>query len=302
MKDINYLKENDVDIEQSLELFGDVETYNETLKEFKNGITGKLEQIKKYYEEEDMPNYAIFVHSLKSDCKYFGFMKLASIAYDHEMQSKSNNLKFVKDHYDELAAEGERVKEIVFTYFNEYPSTDEDEDSDIYDEDNDIYDTNDTEESYEDNESSFDEETDDEIEEQEESSEKITDGNIILVVDDSEVVRSFVKKIFNDSYEIASANNGSEAIQIIKAHKDDDLIQAILLDLNMPKVDGFDVLDYLSDNDLLEKMPVTIISGESSSEAINRAFTYGIVDMINKPFSEEKISQAVIKTMMHKKQ
>lgn len=302
MKDINYLKENDVDIEQSLELFGDVETYNETLKEFKNGITGKLEQIKKYYEEEDMPNYAIFVHSLKSDCKYFGFMKLASIAYDHEMQSKSNNLKFVKDHYDELAAEGERVKEIVFTYFNEYPSTDEDEDNDIYDEDNDIYDTNDTEESYEDNESSFDEETDDEIEEQEESSEKITDGNIILVVDDSEVVRSFVKKIFNDSYEIASANNGSEAIQIIKAHKDDDLIQAILLDLNMPKVDGFDVLDYLSDNDLLEKMPVTIISGESSSEAINRAFTYGIVDMINKPFSEEKISQAVIKTMMHKKQ
>lgn len=296
MKDINYLKENDVDIEQSLELFGDVETYNETLKEFKNGITGKLEQIKKYYEEEDMPNYAIFVHSLKSDCKYFGFMKLASIAYDHEMHSKSNNLKFVKEHYDELLAEGERVKEIVFTYFNEYPSTEEGED-DIYDTDEDI------EERYEDTESSFDEETDDEIEETEEtSSEKITDGNITLVVDDSEVVRSFVKKIFNDSYEIASANNGSEAIQIIKAHKDDDLIQAILLDLNMPKVDGFDVLDYLSDNDLLEKMPVTIISGESSSEAINRAFTYGIVDMINKPFSEEKISQAVIKTMMRKKQ
>ena len=51
----------------------------------------------------------------------------------------------------------------------------------------------------------------------------------------------------------------------------------------MPKVDGFAVLDFLKQNGLLSKMPVTIISGDSSSDAINKAFTYEIVDMINKP-------------------
>lgn len=295
MKTIEFLKENDVDINQSLELFGDVETYNETLKEFKNGINGKLEQLKKYYEDEDMPNYAIFAHSLKSDCKYFGFMRLAGIAYDHEMQSKANNLKYVKDHYDELVEEAEKVKEIVHSYFDESS----------YDEDFDVYDPGDEDDDNEELEVFVPNTTqsyidDDEDIEENEVSEKITDDNIILVADDSEVVRVFVKKIFSDSYEIASAKNGSEAIDIIKEHENDNLIKAILLDLNMPKVDGFEVLDYLTEHDLLNKMPVTIISGESSSEAINRAFTYNIVDMINKPFNEEKISSAVIKTIMYK--
>ena len=65
----------------------------------------------------------------------------------------------------------------------------------------------------------------------------------------------------------------------------------------MPKVSGFSVLDYMTQSNLLEKMPVTIISGDSSSEAINRAFEYPIVDMINKPFSEDKIKDAVEKTI-----
>ena len=69
----------------------------------------------------------------------------------------------------------------------------------------------------------------------------------------------------------------------------------------MPGTDGFVVLDYLKNNDLLQKMPVTIISGDSSSDAINRAFTYNIVDMLNKPFSEAKIKDAVEKTIAQKK-
>ena len=65
----------------------------------------------------------------------------------------------------------------------------------------------------------------------------------------------------------------------------------------MPKVDGFAVLDYMKENNLLSKMPVTIVSGDSSSEAINKAFTYDIVDMLNKPFSEAKIKEVVEKTI-----
>jgi CheY-like chemotaxis protein len=65
----------------------------------------------------------------------------------------------------------------------------------------------------------------------------------------------------------------------------------------MPKVDGFAVLDYLKENNLFNTIPTTVISGDSSSDAINKAFTYPIVDMLNKPFSEDKIKQAVLKTI-----
>ena len=260
MKTIEYLKSNNVNVDQSLELFGDIETYNETLKEFKDGIDEKLNLITTYYNSLDMPNYAIYVHSLKSDCKYFGFMKLAEMAYEHEMQSKANNIEFVKANYNSLMEEANKVKVLV----NEY--MEEDEQSNV-------------------STIGF--------------SPVNEDKNIILVADDSEVIRIFVKKIFDKDFEIAVAENGEEALNIIKTHQDDKKIKCILLDLNMPKIDGFAVLDYLNDNNLFNMMPVTIISGDSSSDAINRAFKYPIIDMINKPFSEEKIKDVVEKTISY---
>lgn len=264
MKDINYLKENNVDVNKCLELFGDVETYNETIKEFRKSIDGKIEQIDKYYQDQDMANYAIYVHSLKSDCKYFGFIKLASIAYEHEMKSKANDFAYVKENYQKLMDEANKVKAIVNEYLRE-----EHETEDLY-------------ENYE----------APEVEEPDVLSE-----DIILVADDSEVIRIFVKKIFDADYELAFATDGQEALKIIREHEDDGRIKAILLDLNMPKVDGFEVLDYMTQSNLLSRMPVTIISGDSSKEAIDRAFNYKIVDMLNKPFNESKIKQAVEKTI-----
>ena len=122
----------------------------------------------------------------------------------------------------------------------------------------------------------------------------------ILVVDDSNIIRNFVKRIFSDKFNIGMAEDGEEAIRIIKANKDNDFIETILLDLNMPKVDGFKVLEYMRQNDLLNKMPVSIISGDSSKETIDRAFTYDIVDMINKPFNEKSIKSVIEKTMIYK--
>ena len=256
MKNINFLKQNNVDVDKCLELFGDIETYNDTIKEFQSGLDEKLSQITKYYNDGDMPNYAIYVHSLKSDCKYFGFTTLANIAYEHEMKSKNNDFEYVKNNYARLMEEAEKVKNIV----NEY---------------------------LEDNTT---------IETLNEENETLTE-DIILVADDSEVIRIFVKKIFDADYQLEFAKNGQEALNIIRDHENDNRIKAILLDLNMPKVSGFSVLDYMTQSNLLEKMPVTIISGDSSSEAINRAFEYPIVDMINKPFSEDKIKDAVEKTI-----
>ena len=266
MKDINYLKENGVDINKCLELFGDIETYNETIKEFKNSIDGKLDQIEKYYKDADMPNYAIYVHSLKSDCKYFGFIKLASIAYDHELKSKANDLNYVKENYETLITEARKVKAIVDEYLFDGEAT------------NNLYSSNDIKPV------------------KPEEPEQLCE-DIILIADDSEVIRIFVKKIFDADYELAFAIDGQEALNIIREHEEDGRIKAVLLDLNMPKVDGFAVLDYMTQANLLDKMPVTIISGDSSKEAISKAFEYNIVDMLNKPFNETKIKQTVEKTI-----
>ena len=88
MKDVNILINNGVNVQSSLELFGDMEMYDETINDFLNSVSKKLENIKRYKEASDMPNYAILVHSLKSDAKYLGFTKLAELAYAHELKSK----------------------------------------------------------------------------------------------------------------------------------------------------------------------------------------------------------------------
>ena len=96
------------------------------------------------------------------------------------------------------------------------------------------------------------------------------------------------------------AKDGKEAIDIINANSDTDFVEAILLDLNMPGVDGFGVLEYMRQNNLLKKMPVSIISGDSSKETIDRAFTYEIVDMVTKPFNDSNIKSVVEKTIYYK--
>jgi DNA-binding NtrC family response regulator len=68
----------------------------------------------------------------------------------------------------------------------------------------------------------------------------------------------------------------------------------------MPRVDGFAVLEYLSNNDLFDSIPVSIISGDSTKETINKAYKYPIVDMLEKPFSENTIKNVVEKTLMYK--
>ena len=70
--------------------------YNETLEEFMNNIEERMRKLEKYKEEEKMEEYAIEVHALKSDSKYLGFKELAEIAYNQEMKSKENDIKYIK--------------------------------------------------------------------------------------------------------------------------------------------------------------------------------------------------------------
>ena len=127
--------------------------------------------------------------------------------------------------------------------------------------------------------------------------EKVIKDKTILVVDDSNVVRNFVYKIFNSEYDVLIANDGKEALDIIRANVDDKIV-GMLLDLNMPNVDGFQVLDYFKQANLFARIPVAIITGEGTQSNIERAYQYPIVDMLQKPFNEVNVKNIVNKLIM----
>ena len=95
MKDVTILTNNGVNLHRALELFGDIETYNELLGTFLVEIDEKLAKANHYKTTADMTNYAIFVHSIKSDARNFGFDELGEKAFQHELESKANNMYYV---------------------------------------------------------------------------------------------------------------------------------------------------------------------------------------------------------------
>lgn len=97
-----YLKENGVAIDKALTLLGDMNMYEATLKDFLKEIDSRWEKIKSYKESGDLANYAVEVHSLKSDCKYLGFTKLANISFLHELKSKDNDKEYINNHFKDL--------------------------------------------------------------------------------------------------------------------------------------------------------------------------------------------------------
>ena len=114
--DRKYLEKNGVDVNHALELLGDMEMYNMTINDFMKEIDEKWNRIISCRDSKDMPNYAIDVHSLKSDCKYLGFMTLADISYQHELKSKENDVEFVLEHFAELEDEYNKMHEIAKNY------------------------------------------------------------------------------------------------------------------------------------------------------------------------------------------
>lgn len=113
-----YLTQKGIDLDKALSLLGDMEMYESTLKDFSDNADNKWLNIRHYKQSSDLANYAIEVHSLKSDAKYLGFMRLAEIAYEHELKSKDNDENFIKNHFEQLEAEYNRVMAIIDEYNN----------------------------------------------------------------------------------------------------------------------------------------------------------------------------------------
>ena len=116
----------------------------------------------------------------------------------------------------------------------------------------------------------------------------------IMIVDDDKMTCNLIGKIFNNDYDVIIANNGQDAINILKESKNNGVnISCMFLDLIMPVLDGFSVLDYLNDNNYLNKIPVIIISGNYDKETRKKAYSYSIADMLEKPFNAQVIRHRI---------
>lgn len=251
MKDVNILVSNGVNVDKSLEIFGDMQTYDETLKIFLDEIDSKINSLKNFKEIGDMANYAIIVHGLKSEYRYLGFEEEGELCYKHELESKANNLYFVSDDFDNLIDKINKTIVVAKKYFGEN------------------------------------------VEMVKKAENKPKDKKI-LVVDDSSVIVNFINNIIDDEYEVISATDGKQALDIINENSN---ISAMLLDLNMPNVNGFAVLDYFEKNNLFEKISVSVITGIGNEDLIEQAFKYPIIDVLRKPFNERDLKIVLDKTI-----
>lgn len=113
----------------------------------------------------------------------------------------------------------------------------------------------------------------------------------ILIVDDSEMNRALLEDMLSDDYEILEAENGMEATTIMHSHELD--ICLVLLDIVMPVMDGFDTLAMMNKNGWIKNMPVIMISAETASTYMDRAYSLGAVDYISRPFDERTVRHRV---------
>lgn len=407
MKDVNVLTSNGVNVQQGLELFGDIEMYNETLSDFLDLVAEKLNHLESY-KANDMNNYAIDVHSLKSDSRYLGFTTLADLSYESEMKSKAGDVNFILENHPKIIAEAKRIISVAQQYLGrevvdlipniggsieettasipvQIPSIEatsiptqplpvenvtpiSNEETPMQTQiSNDIVEIapvlNIQDDSVIENPMAYNKQMEtmpvepiEEVQPQVEiqSNEQIeivqpqvvpqvieseetaiqseeptieffapeqnlqndimnqalynmnqtsqapvteVKKGIILVIDDSNLVANFVKKIFSNQYEVLIANDGVKGIEIINNPDVKSKVKACLLDLNMPNMNGFEVMDYFYQNGIFVKVPVAVISGTEDTESIDKANSYPIIDILAKPFTDRDVQKVIEKCL-----
>ena len=116
------LKNNNVDVDASLEFWGDTESYNDNLLEFKDSLNSKLANLEYYKNSNDWENYAILAHSMKSEAKYLGFMKDAEVFLEHELKGKESNAEFINANFGTLQTTVNNIISLLDKYFDSVTS------------------------------------------------------------------------------------------------------------------------------------------------------------------------------------
>lgn len=117
----------------------------------------------------------------------------------------------------------------------------------------------------------------------------------ILIVDDSEMNREILSSILGDEFDILEAADGKECISVIRKYGRD--IALVLLNIVMPEMDGFEVLEFMNKHEWIDDIPVIMISSEDSAASVKKAYEMGVSDYINRPFDVEVVHRRVFNTI-----
>ncbi|MCI9119970.1 MAG: diguanylate cyclase [Oscillibacter sp.] len=118
----------------------------------------------------------------------------------------------------------------------------------------------------------------------------------ILIVDDTEFNRAVLADMLEDKYQIIEAENGLQALAILQQRGVE--LDLVLLDIVMPEMDGFGVLEDMAQTRLIEDVPVIMISSETASSYVQRAYELGVTDFISRPFDELIVHRRVVNTIL----
>lgn len=117
----------------------------------------------------------------------------------------------------------------------------------------------------------------------------------VLIVDDSELNRKMLGQMLGSRFDIAEAASGEACLQLLEQNATG--ISIVLLDIHMPGIDGFTVLEEMNQKNLLEQIPVIMISSKDTVDAVRRAFDLGASDYISRPFDAKVVYQRIINTI-----
>ncbi|MBR4178265.1 MAG: response regulator [Bacilli bacterium] len=408
MKDVNILINAGVNVQASLELLGDMEMYDETLSDFLDMVDEKKSKLEKFLADNDMPNYAIEIHALKSDARYLGFLELGDLAYDSEMKSKAGDSAGVNANHPTIMEKLQNMISIASTYLGRATAAPAEAPAQVaaqpeatvapqpviqpqmqqpmsqpqqivqpqqmpaqqivqpqmqqpmtqpmaqgyampqqpmmQSQMQQMTTPNMMNQGYMSQpqlqqpmaqgygmpvtqpvqtEAIYDLATgtiqqqpvsnpvmqqpmdpmSQALYNQQQTAQHQMPTNLmpkagtILVVDDSNLVANFVKKIFDARYDVVIANDGAKAIELCADDAFRSKIKACLLDLNMPNVDGYQVLEDFYGKGYFVKMPIAVISGVEDMESIDKVNKYPIIDILAKPFNERDVQRVVEKCL-----
>lgn len=118
----------------------------------------------------------------------------------------------------------------------------------------------------------------------------------VLIADDSEMNRLILTEILGSDFDILEAPDGAKAVEMLKQYQTE--IALLLLDIVMPKLDGFEVLEEVNQYDWMQDIPVIIISAENNVYTMERAYSLGVVDYISRPFDAFVVKKRAVNTIM----
>lgn len=113
---IEYLRSMGVNVDTAIENMIDFETYNEMIQDYFKMLPENLKELNNYRINNDIQNYVILVHAMKSNARSFGFMKLGDIAYNHEMAGKQNDVNYINSNFNELVNNIKEVYSIIVKF------------------------------------------------------------------------------------------------------------------------------------------------------------------------------------------